>query len=257
MAGAALSGYLGWRFGFLAVFWLAALFGLASIVSVALIPAVAINHRAARGPEKDGGEKPVSVIRVLLECRPLLILGIALCAFHLGNAAMLPLYGLAVVSLRHANGPGFTALTIVIAQGAMILASLVAMRILETKGYWWVLLISFAALPLRGFLASRLIDPVGVWPVQILDGVGAGLQSVAVPGLVARMLDGTGRVNLGQGAVAMLQGAGAALSPALGGWIAQEQGYPAAFLWLGGLAAVSVLLWLWFASLLKASCEPG
>jgi MFS family permease len=256
MVGAALSGYLGWRFGFLAVFWLAALFGLASIASVALIPADAIDHRAARGLEKGHHEKPVGVIRVLLECKPLLILGAALCAFHLGNAAMLPLYGLAVVSLRHANGPGFTALTIVIAQAAMIVASLVAMRMSEAKGYWWVLLISFAALPLRGLLASRLIDPLGVWPVQILDGVGAGLQSVAVPGLVARMLNGTGRVNLGQGAVAMLQGLGAALSPALGGWIAQGAGYPAAFLWLGCLASISVLLWLWFASLLKTACAP-
>jgi MFS family permease len=256
MAGAALSGYLGWRFGFVAVFWLAALFGLASIASVALIPAAAIDHQAARGLEKDKGERPVGVVKVLLECKPLLILGAALCAFHLGNAAMLPLYGLAMVSLRHANGPGFTALTIVIAQATMILTSLAAMRLSQAKGYWWVLLISFAALPLRGLLASQLIDPVGVWPVQMLDGVGAGLQSVAVPGLVARMLDGTGRVNLGQGAVAMLQGLGAALSPALGGWIAQGEGYPAAFLWLGGLASVSMLLWLWFASLLRTSCAP-
>jgi hypothetical protein len=27
-------------------------------------------------------------------------------------------------------------------------------------------------------------------PVQVLDGIGAGLQSVAVPGLVARILNG-------------------------------------------------------------------
>ena len=34
---------------------------------------------------------------------------------------------------------------------------------------------------------------------QSVDGVGAGLQSVAIPTLVARVLDGTGRVNMGQG----------------------------------------------------------
>jgi hypothetical protein len=34
-----------------------------------------------------------------------------------------------------------------------------------------------------------------------LDGIAAGLQSVAIPGFVARVLDGTGRVNAGQGAV--------------------------------------------------------
>ncbi len=45
-----------------------------------------------------------------------------------------------------------------------------------------------------------------------------------MPGLVARILSGTGRVNVGQGAVMTVQGLGAALSPALGGWIAQEIG---------------------------------
>jgi hypothetical protein len=30
-------------------------------------------------------------------------------------------------------------------------------------------------------------------PVQALDGIGAGLQSIAVPGLVARILNGTGK----------------------------------------------------------------
>jgi len=94
----------------------------------------------------------------------------------------------------------------------------------------------------------------GVYPVQILDGVGAGLQSVAVPGLVARILNGTGRVNIGQGAVMTVQGLGASLSPAIGGWIAQEMGYGAMFLILGSFALVSVALWIGFASLLRAAC---
>jgi hypothetical protein len=50
---------------------------------------------------------------------------------------------------------------------------------------------------------------MGRLPRQFLDGIGAGLQSVAVPGLVARILSGTGRVNVGQGAVMTVQGLGA------------------------------------------------
>ena len=68
------------------------------------------------------------------------------------------------------------------------------------------MLISFLALPIRGFVAAQLITHWGVYPVQMLDGIGAGLQSVAVPGLVARILNGTGRVNVGQGAVMTVQG---------------------------------------------------
>jgi MFS family permease len=117
------------------------------------------------------------------------------------------------------------------------------------------MLLAFAALPVRGVLAAFLIEPWGVFPVQILDGVGAGLQSVAVPGLVARIMNGTGRVNVGQGAVMAVQSVGAALSPALGGWIAQWSGYPAAFMILGGLSVLALGLWVGFAALLREACS--
>jgi MFS family permease len=124
----------------------------------------------------------------------------------------------------------------------------------EKEGYWLVLLISFIALPVRGLIAASVIKYWGVFPVQALDGIGAGLQSVAVPGLVARILNGTGRVNVGQGAVMTVQGIGAALSPAIGGWLAQELGYPSAFAILGCFAIGSIAIWLSFAALLKPAC---
>jgi MFS family permease len=255
MVGAGLSGLLGWMFGFPAVLVLAALFGVLSIVSVLMIPSEAIDHDEARGLDRgrdDNGK--VGGITVLLECKPLLILAAALALFHLGNAAMLPLYGLAVVSAKQADPAGFVAITIVVAQGTMILVSLIAMRLAEKQGYWLVLLISFVALPIRGLLAACVMNKWGVYPVQILDGIGAGLQSVAVPGLVARILSGTGRVNAGQGAVMTAQGLGAALSPAIGGWIAQGIGYGAMFLILGSFALGSIALWLGFSGVLKPAC---
>jgi MFS family permease len=255
MVGAGLSGLLGWQFGFTAVLLLAALFGILSIVSVLKIPSAAIDDDEARGLHRSGNDNgKVSGITVLLECKPLLILAAALACFHLGNGAMLPLYGLAVVSAKQADPAGFVAITIVVAQGTMILMSLIAVRLAEKQGYWLVLLFSFIALPIRGVIAAHVMNKWGVYPVQILDGIGAGLQSVAVPGLVARILNGTGRVNVGQGAVMTVQGLGASLSPAIGGWIAQEIGYSAMFLILGSFALGSIALWLGFASVLKPAC---
>ena len=255
MVGAGLSGLVGRLYGFTAVFWLAASFGVLSIISVFKIPSGAIDDDEARGlAHETKDDKRASGLQVLAETRPLLVLAAALLFFHLGNAAMLPLYGLAVVADKQADPASFVAMTIVIAQGTMILTSLVAMRIAEKKGYWLVLLVSFIALPIRGVVAAWLLNRWGVYPVQILDGVGAGLQSVAVPGLVARILDGTGRINTGQGAVMTLQGIGASLSPAIGGWTAQKFGYGPMFLILGGFAVVSVALWIVFASLLRPAC---
>jgi predicted MFS family arabinose efflux permease len=250
MVGAAVSGYLGWRYGYTAVFLLAALFGAISIACVLMIPAEAIDNRAARGKENDPESQP-NGFTVLVKHKPLLILALALAAFHLGNAAIVPLYGLAATVDGQANGPTFVATTIVVAQGVMILTSIVGMRAAESRNYWPVLLASFLALPIRGVLAFLLTGWWGVIPVQILDGIGAGLQSVAVPGMVARSLSGTGRVNLGQGAVITVQGVGASLSPAIGGWIAQWIGYQATFLLLGTFGLISVALWIAFGSIVK------
>ena len=254
MVGAALSGYLGWRFGFAAVFLLAAAFGVASIASVLMIPANTIDNAAARGMKSGPDGDKASGFRVLLACKPLLVLAAALACFHLGNGAMLPLYGLAFAAKTKGNAASFVGITIVVAQAVMIVASLVAMRTAEKRGYWLVLLISFAALPIRGLIAAHFISRWGVYPVQMLDGVGAGLQSVAVPGLVARILNGTGRVNVGQGALMTVQGVGASLSPAIGGWIAQALGYGSMFMILGSFALVSVALWVGFASVVRPAC---
>ncbi len=106
MVGAGLSGLLGWMFGFPAVLLLAAVFGVLSIVSVLMIPSAAIDDDEARGLNRSGDDNgKVGGITVLLESKPLLILAAALACFHLGNAAMLPLYGLAVVS-DQAGRPG-------------------------------------------------------------------------------------------------------------------------------------------------------
>src|ERR1700678_3363933 len=130
MAGAALSGWLGWQFGWFAVFGLAALFGIFSIISVLMIPADAIDNREARGlKSEDEDDGKASGFRVLVECKPLLILAACLAFFHLGNGAMLPLYGLAVVGAKQGNPAIFVAETIVIAQAGMIAAYILGLRV--------------------------------------------------------------------------------------------------------------------------------
>lgn len=257
VAGAALSGWLGWRYGFGAIFVLAGVFGVMTVISTLLIRADSIDHDSARGlgDASPSGHEHAGGFRVLLTCRPLLLLAAALAMFHLGNAAMLPLYGLAVVAAHKGDPSAFTAQTIVIAQLVMVAAACFASRLIARIGYWGVILITFFALPVRGLVAATLITAWGVWPVQALDGIGAGLQSVAVPALVVRLLQGTGRVNAGQGVVMTVQGVGAALSPALGGALAQHVGYASAFLVLGAVSTGSLALWLLFGTVVKKACS--
>jgi MFS family permease len=74
---------------------------------------------------------------------------------------------------------------------------------------------------------------------------------------VPRILNNTGRVNVGQGALMTVPGVGASLSPAIGGWIAQEIGFAAAFMILGSFSIISIVLRSVFIKTLKPACAPS
>ncbi|MBF9352451.1 MFS transporter [Mycobacteroides chelonae] len=256
MVGAALSGCLGWYFGFAAVFVLAAAFAIVAVVATLSIPARHIDDQAARGAADVHDCVAASGLQILARSPALRALAAAVLLFHLGNAAMLPLYGLAVVA--HTADPFITvAATVVVAQAVMVIASLAATRIARRRGYWTVFTIAFIALPVRGLVAASIITTWGIVPVQILDGIGAGMLSVAVPGLVAQLLEGTGHINIGQGALMTAQSLGACLSPLLGGYIAQEFGFRVAFACLGALSVGSLLIWHKCASAIRAAEAPA
>ena len=250
---ATIAGAAGYVFGLGAVFVVLAIMAACAIAALLRIDPREIDHRAARGAAGHDSEE-VAGFSVLLRSKPLLVLGATLTLFHLGNAAMLPLLSQAALAKGGGNPSAFTGATIVVAQLTMVPVALFAARLAEAKGYWPVFLLALVALPLRGVIASAISDEWGLWPVQILDGFGAGVLGVAVPGLVARILAGTGHVNAGLGAVMTLQGIGAALSTSVGGVIAERLGYPVAFLVLGAIALVALLLWLAARPLMAAPC---
>jgi predicted MFS family arabinose efflux permease len=242
VAAAVLAGASGYVFGIGAVFVVMSLMAAASLIATWFIDPKTIDHRAARGLTDAKHDGHASGWSTLVTSKPLLVLAATLMLFHLGNAAMLPLLGQALVA-RGGDPSAYTSATIVVAQLTMVPMAILAARLAETRGYWIVFVLALLALPIRGAIAALVTDPIGLVPVQMLDGVGAGLLGVAVPGLVARILSGTGHVNAGLGAVMTIQGIGAALSPTLGGYVAESLGYPAAFLMLGAVALVALVLW--------------
>jgi MFS family permease len=238
-----LAGAFGYLFGLGAVFVVMAVMAVGSIASAALIDPKDIDHRAARGLAETS-KAPGTGFSALVTSKPLIVLALTGALFHLGNAAMLPLLGQSLVARGAGDASAFTGTTVVVAQLTMIPMAILAAWLAGRRGYWIVFLLALAALPVRGVIAAAVTGPIGLVPVQILDGVGAGLLGVAVPGLVARILAGTGHVNAGLGAVMTLHGIGAALSPALGGVVAERLGYSAAFLALGAVALIALILWV-------------
>jgi MFS family permease len=64
-----------------------------------------------------------------------------------------------------------------------------------------LLIVGFAALPIRGLLFATMTNPSLIVVVQILDGVTAAVFAVMVPLIIADLTRGTGHFNLGQGIV--------------------------------------------------------
>lgn len=249
---AALAGLLGWQFGLVAVFVLMAGMAIAAVIAVALIRPRDIDHAAARGATAGAQAEPI--LPALLGSRPLLLVAGTVALFHMANAAMLPLLGQAMVARGTGMDPAaYTAATVILAQATMIPMALLAAWLAVRRGYGLVFVLALVALPIRGLIAGSIDHPLALIPVQVLDGVGAGLLGVAVPGIVARILDGSGHATAGLAAVMTMQGIGASLSSTIGGVVAQQAGYGAAFLVLAGIALAALALWLAGGTVLRSA----
>jgi MFS family permease len=106
----------------------------------------------------------------------------------------------------------------------------------QTWGRRPLLLIGFAALPIRGLLFAVVGNPVLLVAVQLFDGITAAVFAVMVPLIVADLTRDTGHFNLGQGIIGTFVGIGAAISATLAGFLTDRYGSPWAF---GGLAAIA------------------
>lgn len=239
-AAATLAGLLAWRWGASAVFWLMAVLAISSIGATTLIPRDAIDDQRARGHAGVSGPE-LTLWQTLARDRRLLWFALAMALFHLANAAMLTSVGQLlsrVAGAQHATA--LMSACIVCAQLVMVPVASFAARAAERWGRRPVMLTAFAVLALRGFLYTLSDAPAWLFAVQCLDGVGAGIVGVLFPVIVADLTRGSGRFNTSQGAVATLQGLGAALSATLAGMVIVRQGYTWAFALLATVAVLGM-----------------
>jgi MFS family permease len=113
----------------------------------------------------------------------------------------------------------------------------------EHHGRKPLLLVGFAALPIRAALCALTSSPLALTMIQVLDGVTGAVLGVMTALAIADVTKGTGRFNLAQGMFGTLMGVGASLSPTLTGLIVHRFGHSAGFASLAGegLAALVVL----------------
>jgi len=183
---------------------------------------------------------------VLLRCKPLVIFALCAMLFHFANAPLLPLVGQKLALSHPAWATAMMSSCIVAAQLIMLPIALLVGRNADRWGRKPLLLIGFAILPVRAVLYTFSNAAPWLIGVQLLDGVGAGIFGAITPLIIADLMQGTGRYNVAQGAVATVQGIGASASGLSAGMIVDRFGYSAAFL-TSGAAACAALAALFLA----------
>ena len=216
-----------------------------AVVAVFAIRPTDIDHAAARGSEDSGGGVAATAVPPWRNA-PLLLFGLACACFHLGNAAMLPLLNQRLAAGGEGGAPLlWTGIAIVIAQLTMIPMALwvARSRRFDVAGFVYLAIL---VLPLRGALAYAFTESWNNIPVQVLDGIAAGILGVATPLLVQRHARGSGCFNTSLGFVLTLQGVGAALSPALANSVVGAGGhFGLAFVVLAAASAAALPMFWW------------
>lgn len=230
-------------FGEKGIIGLMILTAIGAAVATLMIDPRRIDHKVARGLAHDDGEPGPSGYSVLVGTPGLILLAVILLVFHFGNAPMSRLIA-QEYSIQLGTPFRTTALITGVAQLTMIGSAMLAPFLIKRFGLAVVFIIALAALPLRGAIAGSIADFWAIYPVQILDGIGAGLLGIVTPVAAERILSGTGRFNVGLAAVMTVQGIGASSSNVVAGWLVQQGGYDLAHWIHGGVAIFALLLFI-------------
>jgi len=204
-----------------------------------------IDFRRASGAESPRADHPQRAGRhiALLHNRRLLIFAACVALFHFANASMLPLAsGMLAHEGKRQAAPLIAALIVVPQLIVALFAPWVGQRA-EQRGRKPLLLVGFAALPIRAMLFALTSNPLAMVAIQVLDGITGAVLGVMTPLIIADVTKGTGRFNLAQGLLGTMMGVGASLSPALSGLIVYHYGLTAGFVSLAveGLAALATV----------------
>ncbi len=207
-------------------------------------PALQARAGGAGGPRRSPptAERARLPVRALLADRRLLAFSACAGLFALANGAMLPLAASEATSQIGARAQLVIAACIVLPQLLVALLSPEVGRVAEQSGRRGLLLLGFAALPVRGVLLSLQLGPYALIAIEALDGISAASFGVLLPLVAADITRGTGRFNLCMGFLGLWIAGAATLSTALGGLIAERASTSAAFLALAGAGAAGTLL---------------
>jgi len=243
---AGLMGFIAYFLSYRAIFFVAAALVLALLAALGRIRSSDIHFgRAACLPDHQAPSAPPRArLWSLSTNRGLLIFAGCVFLFQMANASMLPLASEAFAYSKEALSSLIVSALIMVPQVVVAIMAPWAGRRANIWGRRPLLLVGFAALPIRALVFAWTANPTILIAAQVLDGVSGTMLGVLTALIVADLTTGTGRFNLAQGFVGTMSGVGASLSTTLSGVVTGSLGRAAGFLGIAAVALAAVLL-LW------------
>ncbi len=245
---AGMMGAMGYLVSERSVFFLAAALVLPAIAALRMIQGDAVASRIHRERE---------TLSSLMLDRRLVLFALCCAGFQFTNAAMFPLAAVQVTRHTGSVGQLVIAACLIVPQLLVAATSPLCGRAAERWGRRPVLLLGFAALPVRAVLFMLTDQPALVVIIQALDGVSGAVFGVLLPLVVADISYESGRFNLAMGTMGLPIAAAAALSTEVAGLVADRAGTAGAF---GFLAAAGLLtcaiLWLFLPETRQPVLQP-
>ncbi|MEX3548532.1 MAG: MFS transporter [Burkholderia sp.] len=239
---AGLMGLAGEYISARAVFWLTAALAMPALIALSMIQPTHTVVVPAKGRARDAVEGERETIFDLLRNRRMLVFAACVVLFHLSNAAMLNLAAGEVTAGMGDNVQLVIAACIIVPQAIVAMLSPWVGRSAQRWGRRPILLLGFAALPVRALLFAGVGSPYLLVPVQMLDGISAAVFGVMLPLIAADVAGGKGRYNLCIGLFGLAAGIGATLSTTLAGFAADHFGNTMSFFGLAVAGALAVAL---------------
>src|SRR6202162_3211113 len=241
---AGLMGFIAYFLSYRAIFVVAAALVLPLLFALSRIQPSDIHFgRASCIPDHHGPSSPPRArLGSLWKTPGLLVFAGCVFLFQMANASMLPLAGEAFAYSKEAFSSLIISALIMVPQVVVAIMAPWTGRRANMWGRRPLLLIGFAALPVRALVFAWTTNPMILVAAQVLDGISGTMLGVLTALIVADLTAGTGRFNIAQGFVGTISGIGASLRTTLSGLVAGNLGRAAGFLAIAAVALAARLL---------------
>jgi len=274
------------------MFYLLGSGGLAATVFICLIPTSAIDYDRARKAlsgsdpnEKDDDqsltledlvadeelvveqEEPktkasIMSYKALLGDRSILLFGVTTFMYHLSNAGITPILSQYIAIGNHRAAMVFVSANLLLAYAVQGITARVMEKLwIEKISHRHLVIVAHIILPIRCVVAGLLIyfwdNSYALSGSMILEGLGAGIYDTIIPIVVGTMTEGTGRFGFTFGFIITCWRLGHGFSLLLSEFLVHDYGYITAFVALGLIGIVSLIVFTALVDITKVAKGDG